>query len=60
MSQYLNDPREDVLRSEFGGGYYLEEDNREEMMYKWGARVLDLCDLPVSEYMKPMTVITEG
>jgi hypothetical protein len=28
-------------------------------MYHWGAKVLDLCDLPVDEYMKPMTVITE-
>ena len=30
-------------------------------MYHWGAMVLDLCNLPVEEYMKPMTVnIGEG
>ena len=59
MSKYLNDPREDVLRTDSGVGYYLEEDKREENnenWYKWGAKVLDLCDLPVDEYMKPMTV----
>ena len=65
MSKYLNDPREDVLRTDSGVGYYLEEDKREENengenWCKWGAKVLDLCDLPVDEYMKPMTVITEG
>lgn len=60
MTKYLNDPREETLRTESGVGYYLEEDNREEKMYRWGAKVLDLCDLPVEEYMKPMTVICEG
>ena len=30
MSEYLNDPREDVLRTDSGVGYYLEEDKREE------------------------------
>lgn len=60
MTKYLNDPREETLRTNTGVGYYLEEDNREETMYRWGAKVLDLCDLPVEEYMKPMTVICEG
>lgn len=64
MSKYLNDPREDVLRTETGVGYYLEEDKREEKengnWFKWGARVLDLCDLPVEEYMKPMEVNVAG
>lgn len=64
MSKYLYDPREDVLRTDSGVGYYLEEDKREENenenWCKWGARVLDLCDLPVDEYMKPMTVNVAG
>lgn len=58
MSKYLNDPREMAIRPE--SGVTLEEDNRVEKMYHWGAKVLDLCDLPVEEYMKPMTVITNG
>ena len=38
MSKYLNDPREDVLRTDSGVGYYLEEDKREERkMAKIGA-----------------------
>ena len=59
MSQYLNDPREDVFRCEDGVGCYLERDNREEKMYKWGSKILDICDLPISEYMKPITVIID-
>ena len=55
---YLNDPREMAIRPE--SGITLEEDNRYETMYHWGAHVLDLCDLPVEEYMKPMTVNTTG
>lgn len=55
---YLNDPREMAIRPE--SGVTLEEDNRYETMYHWGAHILDLCDLPVEEYMKPMTVITDG
>ncbi len=47
---YLNDPREMAIRPE--SGITLEQDNRVETMYHWGARVLDLCDLPVEEYMK--------
>ena len=58
MSNYINDPREMAIRPE--SGVTLEEDNRVETMYHWGAKVLDLCDLPVEEYMKPMTVITKG
>ena len=41
-------------------GVTLEEDNRYEEMWHWGAAVLDLCNLPVEEYMKPMTVIGVG
>lgn len=51
---YLNDPREEAIRPE--SGVTLEQDNRVETMYHWGAMVLDLCDLPVEEYMKPMPV----
>lgn len=58
MSKYLNDPREMAIRPE--SGITLEEDNRIEVMYHWGAKVLDLCDLPVDEYMKPMTVNCNG
>ena len=58
MSKYINDPREMEIRPE--SGITLEEANRVETMYHWGAMVLDLCDMPVEEYMKPMTVITEG
>ena len=52
---YMNDPREMAIRPE--SGVTLEQDNRVETMYHWGAMVTDLCDLPVSEYMKPITVI---
>lgn len=38
-------------------GLTLEEDNRIETMYHWCGKVLDLCDLPIEDYMKPMTVI---
>jgi hypothetical protein len=54
----MNDPREMTMRSVSGG--ILEQDNRQETMYQWGAMILDLCDMPVSEYMKPMTVIGLG
>ena len=55
---YINDPREMSVRPE--SGVTLEQDNRKEEMYHWGAMVIDLCDLPVEEYMKPMTVIGLG
>ena len=55
---YLNDPREMAIRPE--SGVTLEEDNRYEPMYHWGAHILDLCGLPVEEYMKPMTVNVGG
>lgn len=54
----MNDPREMVFIPE--SGVTFEQDNRIETMYQWGARIVDLCDLPVSEYMKPMTVIVYG
>ena len=41
-------------------GVVYEEDNRKETMYHNGSMVVDLCDMDVTEYMKPMTVITEG
>ena len=55
---YLNDPRERAIKDDLN--YILEEDDRYEEMYQWGAKILDLCDLPVEEYMKPMTVIGIG
>ena len=54
----MNDPREMAIRPE--SGVTLEQDNRVETMYHWGAMITDLCDMPVSEYMKPMTVIVYG
>lgn len=54
MTTYENDPREWQIRPE--SGITLEEDNRKEQMWHWGAHILDLCDLPVEEYMKPMEV----
>ena len=53
---YWNDPRENVVRPE--SGVTLENDNRVEPMWQWNAAVLDLCGMPVSEYMKPSTVIS--
>lgn len=50
---YLKDPREMAIHVESGMGMTLEMDNRWETMYHWGAMVLDLCDMPISEYMKP-------
>lgn len=55
---YINDPRENIQNPETG--YVLESENRNEEMYKWSGKILDLCDLPVEEYMKPMTVIALG
>ena len=47
---YLGDPRENAIDIE--EGVVWESDNRKEQMWHWGAQVLDLCDLPVEEYMK--------
>ena len=55
MSNYINDPREMAISPE--NGVIYEEDNRDETMYHWCAKVLDLCGMSVEEYMKPMTVI---
>ena len=55
---YINDPRETVFDAESGA--MLEQDNRVEEKYQWGSMIIDLCNLPVSEYMKPMTVIGLG
>lgn len=55
---FLDDPREESIRIE--SGITLEQDNRIETMYHWGAMVLDLCDMAVSEYMKPSTIIVSG
>lgn len=55
---YENDPRERQINLE--SGVTWENDNRVEEMYHWGAMVLDLCNLPVEEYMKPMEVIVSG
>lgn len=48
--RYLGDPREQAIRPE--SGITLEENNRYESHYHWGAMVLDLCDMPIEEYMK--------
>lgn len=58
MSLYITDPREKCIIPE--SGITLEEDNRFETMYHWGAKVLDLCEMEIEEYMKPMTVIIDG
>ena len=58
MSEYWNDPREMSVRPE--SGVTLEQDNRVETMYHWGAMVVDLCDLPISEYMKSGFVVECG
>ena len=55
---YINDPREMIKDPEMG--FMLEDDNRKEEKYIWSGKILDLCDLPVEEYMKPMTVIALG
>ena len=47
---YMNDPREMAIRPE--SGVTFEQDNRVESMYQWGARIVDLCDLPVSEGLR--------
>ena len=53
---YTKDPRDMQLNLE--NHTYWEEDNRVEERYQWGAMVVDLCDLPVEEYMKnPMVDI---
>lgn len=53
----MKDPRE--MQIDTKNGVIYEEDNRKEIMYHWNGKVLDLCNLPVSEYMKPMSVITQ-
>lgn len=50
MFEYLNDPREMSIDTINGVTY--EQDNRIEEMYHWGSRIVDLCNLPVDEYMK--------
>lgn len=58
MSSYITDPRERCIIPE--SGITLEEDNRFETMYHWGAKILDLCEMSVEEYMAPMTVNIDG
>lgn len=55
MPYYMNDPREQTVR--YDSGYTWEADNRVEERFYWNAQLLDLCNLPISEYMKPPTVI---
>ena len=47
---YLGDPRENSI--DIDQNAIWEEDNRKETRYHWGARILDLCDLPPEEYVK--------
>ena len=58
MSSYITDPRERCIIPE--SGITLEEDNRFETMYHWGAKILDLFEMSVEEYMAPMTVNIDG
>ena len=51
---YMNDPREMTFNKE--SGVMMEQDNRREEIYQWGAMQVDLCDLPVDEYMRPLRV----
>lgn len=51
---YMNDPREMTFNNE--SGVMMEQDNRREEVYQWGAMQVDLCDLPVDEYMRPLRV----
>ena len=46
----MNDPREMKFNAESGS--IMEQDGRREEVYKWGSMLVDLCDLPVEEYMK--------
>lgn len=54
----MNDPREMKFNAESGS--IMEQDGRREEVYKWGSMLVDLCDLPVEEYMKPMQVMIVG
>lgn len=54
----MNDPREMKFNAESGS--IMEQDGRREEVYKWGSMLVDLCDLPVEEYMKPMQVMVVG
>ena len=51
---YMNDPREMTFNNE--SGVMMEQDNRREEVYQWGAMQVDLCDLPIDEYMRPLRV----
>lgn len=54
---YIYDPRE---MNNVPHGSTWEEHNRNEEMWHWGAMVLDLCDLPESEYKKPSSFIASS
>ena len=56
VTKYLGDPREMSIRPE--SGYTLEEDNRFEPMWHFGAAVYEVCGMPFEEYSKPMSVIS--
>lgn len=47
---YLKDPRENSIRIEDGA--ILESDNRNEKRWRWGAQLLDLCNMSPDEYAK--------
>lgn len=53
--EHWNDPRENIVHPE--SGVTLENDNRVEPMWQWNGAVVDLCGMPVEEYMKPSTII---
>lgn len=47
---YTKDPRENCI--DLDKHAVWEMDNRKEERYVWNGLVLDLCDLPIDEYMK--------
>jgi hypothetical protein len=54
----MNDPREMIFNKE--SGVMMEQDNRREEIYQWGAMQVDLCNLPVEDYMRPLKVEVIG
>lgn len=47
---YMNDPRENCF--DLDNHAIWEMDNRKEERYVWNGAVIDLCDMPIDEYMK--------
>lgn len=47
---YMKDPRENCF--DLDEHAIWEMDNRKEARYVWNGAVIDLCDMPIDEYMK--------